>query len=549
MAGPFVLDTRSPVPYTRRHPGESIFQEISSPSGWSMTPRISLKKRNALRREGLLLKLATLWDLAVDAIDNFRNNGDTNQAAALAFYAILSFIPLFMLTLLAAGLIFGSHPAVQERLIATIREFHPYFSGDILIQLGQVEKTKKVLGWVGILSLVWFSAMIFNSLETSLDIIFRSKSKRNYVLSKLLAIAMIPLGWTVAVTSIAITSIAAFVARYPLFAESGWLAVTLVHGVLFRYVIPYLVMVAFFTFVYKIIPTGRVGLGGAFVGSALFSALMETAKHLFTWYVANYTRYDVIYGSLQTVVILVIWVFYVALILLFCAELVSSYQRRNLILLEKAFTRKSRDKMKINERLFRKFGRMYPAGSYVFREGDRGSEMYYLLMGKVQVEKQAGQVSRVLTEMGPGAYFGEMATLIDAPRTASVRVLEDSDIAVIKADTFNRLIRDSSAVSLMMLKEFSNRVKNTNASLEHLTKDWIRLVAVLYFLKEWPLPAGKDPVAELSAFTGKEGEEIQDVLESMGDQGILELENGHVRGFAREAAWHLLGDARKEDRA
>jgi len=48
---------------------------------------------------------------------------------------------------------------------------------------------------------------------------------------------------------------------------------------------------------------------------------MEIAKQLFTWYVANYTRYNVIFGSLEAVVILVIWVFYVALILLFCAEL------------------------------------------------------------------------------------------------------------------------------------------------------------------------------------------------------------------------------------
>ncbi len=238
-----------------------------------------------------------------------------------------------------------------------------------------------------------------------------------------------------------------------------------------------------------------------------------------------------------------IWIFYVALILLFCAELVSSHQRRNLILLEKAFTRKRKDRMKINERLFRKFGRMYPQGSYVFEEGDRGNEMYYILMGRVQVEKQAGQIRKVLTELGPGSYFGEMATLIDAPRTASVRAVENSDIAVIKAETFQRLIRESSDVSLLMLKEFSRRVRNTNESLESLTKDWIRLVAVLYFLKEWPLPAEKDPVAELSGYTGKGTDEIQDVLQSMDGQGILKLEDGRVTGFIPEKAWLLLGSA------
>jgi len=498
-------------------------------------------KRQKSRGTRVYLRLLTTWDILADAVDSFQDNGDTNQAAAIAFYAILSFIPIFMLTLLAAGLIFGSNPHIQERLIGIIREFHPYFSGDILKQLGHIEQTKKVLGWMGIISLIWFSAMIFSSLETALNIIFRSQAHRNYFLSKLLAMAMIPMAWTVAVASIAITSIAAIVAKNPFIAGSGWLAVTMVHNVLFRYVVPYLVMVAFFTFVYKIIPTARVSVGGAFVGSAIFSALMEAAKHLFTWYISNYTRYDVIYGSLQTVVILVVWVFYVGLILLFCAELVSSYQRRDMLLLEKAFKASKEKRMTMDERLFRKFGRMYPKDSYVFKEGEQGREMYYILMGRVQVEKQAGEVRKVLTELGPGAYFGEMAALIDAPRTASVRVLEDSDLAVIDAETFQHLIRDSSDVSRLMLREFSSRIKHTNESLESLTKAWVRLVAVLYFLKEWSADPDRDPVEELRGFTGKEAAEIREVLQNLSEQGILKIENGRVTGFSRDHVWQALG--------
>jgi uncharacterized BrkB/YihY/UPF0761 family membrane protein len=45
----------------------------------------------------------------------------------------------------------------------------------------------------------------------------------------------------------------------------------------------------------------------------------------------------VIYGSLEAIVILVIWVFYSSIILLFCAEVVSAYRRRDITLLEKAF--------------------------------------------------------------------------------------------------------------------------------------------------------------------------------------------------------------------
>jgi len=91
-----------------------------------------------------------------------------------------------------------------------------------------------------------------------------------------------------------------------------------------------------FYFIYRIIPADKIRSGVALVGSALFALLMEVAKQFFTWYIANYTRYDVIFGTLGTIVIVVIWAFYVALIFLFCAELMSSYQRRDIILLERA---------------------------------------------------------------------------------------------------------------------------------------------------------------------------------------------------------------------
>jgi CRP-like cAMP-binding protein len=267
---------------------------------------------------------------------------------------------------------------------------------------------------------------------------------------------------------------------------------------------------------------------------------MEIAKHFFTWYVSNYTRYNVIFGSLETVVILVIWVFYVALILLFCAELISSYQRRNLILLEKAFLKTKKRFMKTDERLFKKFGRMYAKGTYIFKEGDTGQEMYYVLLGNVRVEKSAGQVKKVLAEMGPGEYFGEMAALIDAPRTASALATEDSNIAVVEGSTFRNLLRQSGDVSVFMLKEFSNRIKHTNVSLEELTRSWIKLTTILYFLKERPVKTIQSSLEDLARYTRKEPGEIREVLKDLIDQGILIIRDSHISDFVREKAWDLL---------
>jgi len=114
--------------------------------------------------------------------------------------------------------------------------------------------------------------------------------------------------------------------------------------------------------------------------------------------------------------------------------------------------------MKVDGWLFHKFGRMVPPGSAIFREGDMGKEMYYILSGRVRLEKRAGQVKKILMEMGPGGYFGEMATLLEAPRTATSVAVVDSDLAVIDGAIFQRFLREDGEVSIYMMQQFSNRM-------------------------------------------------------------------------------------------
>jgi membrane protein len=498
-----------------------------------------------LNHTAIRLRLATLRDTLSDASRNYRANGDTNQAAAIALYTILSIIPLFILTLLMAGHLFSAEPDLQKRFIDVIRQFIPTFSEALMKPFAQIHRKKDLLGWVGIISLIWFSAMIFSAIETALNITFRSRIYRNYLVSKLLAIAMIPLGWAVGVASVAISYVAAILAKQPIIGRDGLLFFPFLHGTLFRYLLPYLVTVAFFTVLYKVIPTVKISFKHALIGSAIFSALMEIAKQFFTWYVANYTHYDVIFGSLEAVVILMFWAFYVAIILLFCAELISSYRRRDMLLIEKALLGPRKDGSKIDERLFRKFGRFYGPDEYIFREGESSQSIYYILSGRVRMEKNAGQVKKALAEMGPGDYFGEMAALIQTPRTASARSLEESHIAVIDAATLRSLLKESDEVSLFMLQEFSNRIRHTNAALEEMTQAWIRLSVVLYLTREWPLDGHQDPVAELTAITGREASDIQEVLGWLGQRGVLTRTGDRLTGFNREAAWQLLdGKAR-----
>ena len=493
-----------------------------------------------LRKETFGMKAAGFRDILSDAVANFGNNGDGNQAAAIALYAILSAIPLFILTIIAAGSFFSSNPLLQSDIVGAIQNFHPYFSEKILKQVGQVEGKLKVLGWVGVLGLIWLSAAIFNAMESALNIIFRSGRKRNYFASKLMAICMIPTAWLIGGLSVLISYVATLLAKEPLILPGDVeISLTFPAQIVLRYIVPYVMVVVLVTAVYRIVPSAKIRFSAALAGSAVFALLLEIAKQFFTWYIANYTRYNVIFGSLEAVVILVIWVFYMALIFLFCAEMMASHERRDILLLEKAFLRPHQSGLKTEERLFNKFGRTYPKDSLIFNEGDPGAEMFYILSGRVCLERVDCAVKKTLAEMGPGQYFGEMAALINVTRTATARAVEDCHLAVIDATTFGNLIRESREVALAMLREFSKRLKHSNAALEEFTNLWTRLALIMHFLDQTEAPIGEH-IPILTGLTGKEPEEIKGLLAELSDQGILIIKGGVVLEVVREKMWSIL---------
>jgi membrane protein len=483
----------------------------------------------------------TVLNILEDAVRSYQANGDTNQAAAIALYGILSVIPLFILTLLVIGNLFGADPQIEQKLIEGLRQFIPSATGELIFQFSHIEGKKELLGGIGIVTLIWSSSMIFNTIETALDIIFRAKAFRNYFLSKLLAFSMIPFGWAIGIASVAITYAATILAQQPLLEEGGIFYFPALQGALFRYVIPYLSMVLFFTILYKAIPTVRIHWKSALLGGAIFSALLQIATQFFTWYIANYTRYNIIFGSLEAVVILVVWFFYMSLILLFCAELISAYERRDMILVEKALLKPAAGKTPIDERLLRKYGRLYDRDEYVFREGEAAGSLFYILSGRVRLEKGTSQANREWPEMGPGEYFGHMATLIQAPQTASARCLEASRIAVIDGEMLCLLLRENHELSLSMLREFSRRLSRNDAALEALTRSWLSLAVMVYFLRMWPLGRGRRPVAELTALMGREAAEIEETLTDLQQRGILRVTAGSVTAFDGEKALQQIG--------
>ena len=179
--------------------------------------------------------------------------------------------------------------------------------------------------------------------------------------------------------------------------------------------------------------------------------------------------------------------------------------------------------MKDFERLFLKFGKIYREGTYIFKEGDISREMFFILTGRVRVEKQVGSFKKTLIELKQGDYFGEMAAIIETPRSASALAVEDCSIAVIDGETFCQLLRESRDISLLFLREFSHRMRHTNETLEALAKSRMKLIATFFLMKEWPFSEELNPVNELSQFIGEEPVDIFETLRDLEKDGIITL--------------------------
>jgi membrane protein len=185
--------------------------------------------------------------------------------------------------------------------------------------------------------MIWTASVIFSSLEFAMGVVFRVEQRRKYWKSRLLALSMIPGSAVIFLLSLFVTAFAGIRGSYGLHIWGWELGRSAFFGFLVGYLFPYLVLALTFTAVYRIIPNTSITFRHAVAGGASCAFLFELAKHFFAWYIGRSSQYNVIYGSLEAIVILVIWVFYSSIILLFCAEVVSAYRRRDITLLEKAF--------------------------------------------------------------------------------------------------------------------------------------------------------------------------------------------------------------------
>jgi membrane protein len=260
-----------------------------------------------------------------------------NLSAALAFYTILSLMPFVFLLISGTAYILGSPESGLRMALNFLSQLFPHATSLIFEEASAISQRAEVIGLVGFLSMLWTASVIFSSLEDAMGVVFRVQQRRHFLKGRLLALSMVPASALVFLLSFSVTAISGFLQEM----EPILWGIDLAHGSLFEFLIgylfPYLILTLGFTAVYKIIPNTPVSFHHALAGGASCAFLFEVAKHFFAWYIKNYGGYGMTYSALEALIILVLWTFYSACILLFCAEVISAYRRKDVTLLAHAF--------------------------------------------------------------------------------------------------------------------------------------------------------------------------------------------------------------------
>ncbi len=172
-----------------------------------------------------------------------------------------------------------------------------------------------------------------------------------------------------------------------------------------------------------------------------------------------------------------------------------------------------------DDQLFQRFGKEFPQGTVLFREGEPGKEMYVVQHGRVHVSKNVGDVEKILATLGPGEFLGEMSILNNKPRSATATCADACKLLVIDAKTFEAMIRGNAEIAIRMIKKLSDRLAEANDQIQNLLFSDVSS-RVVHYLATAAEKVPKGPTGhrlelrapELAARVGVRTEQAEEVL-------------------------------------
>ncbi|MFD0966645.1 virulence factor BrkB family protein [Seminibacterium arietis] len=232
-----------------------------------------------------------------------RQNKLTQAAGYLTYSTMLALVPLIMVMFS----IFSAFPVFNE-VTDEIKHFifanFAPATGDVVGEyLDQFVANSKQMSAVGTVSLIAVALMLINSIDRTLNSILRGGEHRPLMFSFAVYWLILTLGPLIVALSIGISSYVATKADQVLGNEIG------IFGIQILSIVPFILTWFIFTLIYTIVPTKKVSIKHSMVGALVAAIFFTLGKQAFTWYITHFPSYQLIYGAMATLPIMLLWIY------------------------------------------------------------------------------------------------------------------------------------------------------------------------------------------------------------------------------------------------
>lgn len=270
-----------------------------------------------------------IWSIIKQTFTDFFNNRVLKLSAALAYYTIFS-LPAMLIIIIYVSQLFYGREAIEGTLYHQVAEF---VGNDAAIQIQQtikgaaLSKSTYFATIVGIITLLIGATSVFSEIQDSINYIWKLKSKPKgtgilkILVNRLLSFSIVvSLGFLLMVSLLVNGALDAFLNR--LTQHFPQLTVVMVY--IFNVLLTFIITSLLFGLIFKVLPDARVQWKHVRAGAFTTAALFMIGKFLISFYIGKSTLATT-YGTAGTVIVLLVWVYYSAMILYFGAVFTHVY--------------------------------------------------------------------------------------------------------------------------------------------------------------------------------------------------------------------------------
>jgi len=249
-------------------------------------------------------------------------------AAAISYYGLISLVPLLALIISVFSLFLQSNEAQAAAHKALAATF-PSIPMESIVNA--VDIVSSISSWaiiIYLLGLIWAGAYFFESIERVINAIWSGTSTRTFYIRKIIGMVIVVICGLLLFATTILSTVWTTVIQVTKTYEVEWLQIS---GLIEQLttLIPLVIIIIMLTIIYKSLPARRIPWRAAFAGGLFCGVFWELFKRIFSLFaVSNNSAYNAFYGSLASVIILMLWIHISAIILILGAHIGCIVQER-----------------------------------------------------------------------------------------------------------------------------------------------------------------------------------------------------------------------------